>query len=57
MVDLLLPKINGFQVLENFHRQAATKGMPVIAISATGQPGEIKRILDLGVSDISSKPS
>ncbi|MEK7158730.1 MAG: response regulator [Patescibacteria group bacterium] len=51
MVDLLLPKINGFQVLENFHRQAATKGMPVIAISATGQPGEIKRILDLGVSD------
>jgi DNA-binding response OmpR family regulator len=51
ILDLKLPKMDGFQVLENLHRQSSTKGMPVIAISGFGQPVEIKRILDLGVTD------
>ncbi|OGY83063.1 MAG: hypothetical protein A3F54_04520 [Candidatus Kerfeldbacteria bacterium RIFCSPHIGHO2_12_FULL_48_17] len=51
LLDVLLPKKNGYQVLEYLRTHADTKDLPVLVISNSGQPVEIDRILELGVCD------
>jgi len=54
ILDLNLPKISGFDVLE---RRAATKGVPVIVFTSSGDPKERERAAKLGVRDYLVKPS
>ena len=48
VLDLILPKMNGFEVLAEMKTHAQTKGIPVIVLSNLGQEEDIKRVLDLG---------
>ena len=49
LLDLLLPKIDGFQVLEYIHKQGIT--VPVIVLSNLSKEDAIKKANDLGVVD------
>lgn len=51
LLDIILPKKNGFEVLEEKQKDGAIKDIPVIIISNSGQPVEINRAKDLGVKD------
>jgi DNA-binding response OmpR family regulator len=51
LLDMLLPKMNGFGVLEKLTEQKLLPALPVIIISNSGQPIEIDRALKLGVRD------
>lgn len=51
LLDIILPKINGFEVLEKIKGDLATKDIPVIVLSNLGQDTDIKRALDLGAAD------
>ena len=49
LLDIILPEMNGYQILEEKIKDPAIKDIPVIVVSNSGQPVEIKRALALGV--------
>lgn len=51
LLDLLLPKKSGFEVLEDLKQGTETRGIPVIILSMLGQDEDIKRGLGLGAND------
>ena len=51
VLDLVLPKKNGFVVLEEVKRDAETKLIPIIVVSNLGEDSDIKKALSLGAKD------
>lgn len=51
LLDMMLPRLNGFGVLEKLHEEKLLPKLPVIIISNSGQPIEIDRALKLGIRD------
>lgn len=51
LLDIILPRMNGYEVLEAKLGDKAIAGIPVIVISNSGQPVEVNRALSLGVKD------
>jgi DNA-binding response OmpR family regulator len=51
LLDLILPKMDGFSCLEKLKANTQTKNIPVIILSNLGQDSDIKRGLDLGAID------
>jgi len=50
LLDLLLPFMNGFEVLSNLKLDAKTRDIPVLILSNLGQAEEIKRGEGLGAA-------
>lgn len=51
LLDLMMPKMNGFEVIETLKNYDVTKSIPIIVISNSGQQTEIERVVDIGVKD------
>lgn len=51
VLDIILPKMNGFEVLQELKQDPTVKDIPVIIISNLGQNDDIKRGLDLGAEE------
>ena len=51
LLDLILPGINGFEILEQLKGNARTKSIPVVIVSNLGDKGDIERGLTLGAED------
>jgi CheY-like chemotaxis protein len=54
-LDLILPGIDGFEVLKRAKADPATKDIPVIILSNLGQKDDIERGLELGATDFMVK--
>jgi CheY-like chemotaxis protein len=48
LLDLNMPGMDGYQVLEQLKGNQGTQHIPVIVLSTTDDPGEIERCYDLG---------
>lgn len=48
LLDILMPRKGGIEVLEEIHTNPALRDIPVIIISNSGQPVEIRRAQELG---------
>jgi len=51
LLDLMLPRKNGFDVLKDIKANPNTKDIPVIILSNLGQESDVKEALDLGAQD------
>ena len=51
LLDLLLPKRHGFEVLEELKKMPETKTIPVIILTMLGSDDDIKKGLKLGAND------
>ncbi len=51
LLDILLPKMDGFAVLENLKKDAATKDIPVILLTNLGQKEDVQKGLNMGAVD------
>jgi len=51
LLDLILPGINGFEVLKKAKENPATKDIPVIVLSNLGQKEDVERAMKLGAQD------
>lgn len=51
LLDIILPNLNGYEILEQKLKDPDIENIPVIIISNSGQPVEISRALALGVKD------
>ncbi|HCT64994.1 MAG TPA: diguanylate cyclase [Lachnospiraceae bacterium] len=55
LLDLIMPEIDGFQVLREMRKNENTRWIPVIITSQSGENSEAKSLL-LGASDFIAKP-
>lgn len=55
-LDLNLPVVDGFQVLERLKGDAETRRIPVIVITTTDDRREMERCYDIGANAYISKP-
>lgn len=51
LLDIVMPKMNGYEALEEINKSEELKKIPIIVISNSGQPVEIRHILEMGVKD------
>lgn len=51
LLDIMMPIMNGYEVLEVMKEEHLIDETPVIVVSNSGQPVEIERVLKLGVKD------
>src|SRR3989344_5328845 len=51
LLDIIMPNMNGYEILEAKQKDPSIANIPVIIISNSGQPVEIHRALALGVKD------
>lgn len=56
ILDLMLPRRNGFEVLKAIRAEAALRPVPVIVLTAKGQPHDRKRAEEIGVDAFITKP-
>jgi len=56
LLDLNLPGLSGFQVLERLKADARTKQIPVICLTTTDNPPDIARCYALGCNVYLTKP-
>jgi CheY-like chemotaxis protein len=56
LLDLRLPKMNGFLVLEALKSDAATEDIPVIILSALSEEDDVQKAISSGAEDFLVKP-
>jgi len=56
LLDLNLPVLDGYQVLEKIKTDERTKRIPVIVLTTTNDPKEVSRCYELGCNVYVTKP-
>jgi len=56
ILDIMMPKMNGYEALKIIRKNDSMKDIPVIILTAYTQKGDIKRALDLGANAFIAKP-
>ncbi len=51
LLDIIMPKKNGFEVLEALKKDSATKDIPVLVLSNLGQEKDVAQTKKLGALD------
>ena len=51
LLDLVLPGIDGFEILKTLKENKKTKNIPVIVLTNLGEKEQIEKVLNLGVAD------
>lgn len=56
VLDLMLPKKNGFEVLKALRADSKTHDLPILILTAKGQQQDRSTALELGANDFVTKP-
>ncbi|HFE44761.1 MAG TPA: response regulator [Nannocystis exedens] len=56
LLDVMMPEMDGYEVLERLHNDDKLRGLPVIMISALDQLDTVVRCIELGAEDYLPKP-
>ncbi len=56
ILDVMMPDLNGYEVLKRLKNEESTKNMPVIMLTAKGLEEDVQKGLDLGADDYIAKP-
>jgi two-component system phosphate regulon response regulator PhoB len=56
VLDLMLPGIDGYSVCRALRKDPGTESLPILMLTARGEPGERVRGLELGADDYVTKP-
>lgn len=56
LLDIMMPKLSGYEVLEQIKQNPATKHLPVIMISAVDDLDSVVKCIELGAEDYLFKP-
>jgi len=56
LLDLKMPRLDGFEVLEWIRGNPATKGLPVVVLAGSSFRADIRRALELGANSYAAKP-
>jgi CheY-like chemotaxis protein len=56
LLDIMMPKLSGFEVCKTLKKNAETKGIMILMVTALNEPGDIERAVSAGCDDFLSKP-
>jgi len=56
LLDVMMPKISGFEVCKRLKNDPATAHIPIIMVTALSELGDIERAIESGTDDFLSKP-
>ena len=56
LLDIMMPKMSGFEVCKRIKNDPQTTDIPVIMVTALNEFGDIERSIDSGTDDFLSKP-
>ena len=56
LLDIMMPKISGFEVCKRIKGNPATSDIVVLMVTALDQPSDIDRAVDAGTNDFLTKP-
>jgi CheY-like chemotaxis protein len=56
LLDVMMPKLSGFEVCEKLKGSPATSGIMILMVTALNELGDIERAVEAGTDDFLSKP-
>ncbi len=56
LMDVMMPKMNGFEACEKLKSLPETAGIPIVMLTARGEQANLEKGLALGATDYMSKP-
>ena len=56
LLDIMMPKISGYEVCRKIKNNAATKDIQILMVTALNQVGDIERAVQAGTDDFLIKP-
>ena len=56
LLDIMMPRMSGFEVCRRLKEDAATRDIPVVMVTALNELGDVERGIDCGADDFLSKP-
>lgn len=56
LLDVMMPKVSGFEVCKQIKNNPETADIPVIMVTALNELGDIEKAIDSGTDDFLSKP-
>ncbi len=56
LLDVMMPKMSGFEVCKRLKNDPKTSDIPIIMVTALNEFGDIERGIDSGTDDFISKP-
>jgi DNA-binding response OmpR family regulator len=56
LLDIMMPRISGFEVCKRLRADPATRDIGVLMITALDQPSDVERAVDAGTDDFLRKP-
>jgi DNA-binding response OmpR family regulator len=56
VLDVMMPKLDGFELTKRLRAEDGTSGMPIILLTARTQDADIVRGFDMGADDYIRKP-
>ena len=56
LLDIMMPKLSGFEVCQRLKGDAATNSIMILMVTALNELGDIERAVEAGTDDFLSKP-
>ena len=56
LLDVMMPKISGFEVCKRLRNNPATRDIAILMVTALDQTSDVERAVDAGTEDFLSKP-
>jgi PleD family two-component response regulator len=56
LLDVMMPKLSGFEVCKKIKENEATRNIMVLMVTALNELGDIERAIEAGTNDFLSKP-
>ncbi|TWT30250.1 Response regulator PleD [Posidoniimonas corsicana] len=56
LLDVMMPKLSGFEVCQRLKSDPATSGVMILMVTALNELGDIERAVEAGTDDFLSKP-
>ena len=56
LLDVMMPRISGFEVCKRLRAEDATRDIAILMITALDHPSDVDRAVDAGTDDFVSKP-
>jgi len=56
LLDVMMPKLSGFEVCQKLKADATTRKIMVLMLTALNEAGDIERAVEAGTNDFISKP-
>ena len=56
LLDIMLPRMSGFQICKKIKGSAETRGIPIIMVTALNEVSDVERAVECGADDFLTKP-